>query len=241
MKRNLLFLIVLCAVVTVSLHAQTTVSKRGLVYELNSNGTACLVGTDARIIGGRAIDAEVRSGSKSYRVVSVRPRALAGQNFLTQLTIDANLDSIGIGAFRDCAMMTEVIVNGSVKYLGSYAFANTGIKSIDLSSWNPEKIGNGIVAECASLTEAHLPAGITVLPECTFGGCTSLVEPNLESLPLTKIEAHGLCDCSSITNLKLPDSVTSIGDDALAGMSALTELVLPQACIPHSLIYSILH
>ena len=227
MKQKVLFILTMGIMIASTMEAQT-VAKRGLVYEIYSDGTACLLGTNTKVIGERTVDAEIRSGSKSYRVVSVRPRALAGQSYLTKLTIDADLDSIGIGAFRDCTMMSTLVLNGSVKHLGSYAFANTAIKSIDLSAWKPETMGNGIVADCTALTEAHLPEGITVLPECTFSGCTALVEPNLESLPLTEIKAYALCDCSAITSLKLPSTLTTVGDGALAGMSSLTELVLPQ-------------
>ena len=227
MKQKVLFILTMGIMIASTMQGQT-LTKRGLVYELYSDGTACLVGTNAKIIGERTIDAEIRSSNKTYRVNSVRARALAGQSYLTKLIINAELDTIGIGAFRDCTMMSAVEPNGSVKILGSYAFANTGLKSIDISSWNPQSMGTGILAECRELTEAHLPAGITVLPECTFSGCTSLIEPNLESLPLTKIEAHALCNCSAITNLKLPDSIVTIGDDVFSGMTALTEPNLPQ-------------
>ena len=216
MKQKVLFILTMGIMIASTMQGQT-LTKRGLVYELYSDGTACLVGTNAKIIGERTIDAEIRSSNKTYRVNSVRARALAGQSYLTKLIINAELDTIGIGAFRDCTMMSAVEPNGSVKILGSYAFANTGLKSIDISSWNPQSMGTGILAECRELTKAHLPAGITVLPECTFSGCTSLIEPNLESLPLTKIEAHALCNCSAITNLKLPDSIVTIGDDVWVG------------------------
>ena len=205
-----------------------TLTKRGLLYELHDDGTACLAGTTTKIIGDRTVDAEVKSGTKTYRVTVIRHRALAGQAYLTKLTINANLDSIGMGAFRDCTQLTEVVVSGNVKYLEAYAFANTAITQIDLSAWTPQKYGTGLLSDCKSLTEARLPATFTTLPDCTFSGCTSLLNPHLETLSLTAIGEHALCDCSSIETLQLPATVTKIGADAFSGMSSLKQPNLPQ-------------
>ncbi|MCR4920868.1 MAG: leucine-rich repeat domain-containing protein [Bacteroidaceae bacterium] len=227
MKRKLLLTLLAIGLSHVAIQAQT-LAKRGLVYELHDNGTATLIGTNARIIGERTVDAEIKSGTKTYRVNNVRARAMTGQTYLTKLIIDATLDTLGMGAFRDCERLTEVVANGNVKYLEAYVFANTAITQIDISAWTPTKYGNGLFADCTALTEAHLPAGLKTLPDCTFAGCTSLTEPNLESLALTAIGEHALSDCQAITALKLPATLTTIGADAFAGCTSLTEPNLPQ-------------
>ena len=50
----------------------------------------------------------------------------------------------------------------------------------------------------------------------TFGACTSLIEADLSTTPLTYIGVANFVGCSSLSLIKLPSTLTSIGDWAFA-------------------------
>lgn len=86
--------------------------------------------------------------------------------------------------------------------IGQYAFAGTGLTSIDLSQTKitgastatsiqtPGFLGNGVFQDATSLSSVTLPSGLTTIPAATFAGTTSLTSIEIPS-SVNKINAGG--------------------------------------------------
>lgn len=90
---------------------------------------------------------------------------------LTTVVLNPNgVDSIGEGAFSYCDQLTDVRHMNKVADVGAYAFAYTGLTSVDLSS--ATAIGDhAFLKETATPFEVTLGSGLTTLGENPFAYC----------------------------------------------------------------------
>ncbi|MBQ8372601.1 MAG: leucine-rich repeat domain-containing protein [Clostridia bacterium] len=106
---------------------------------------------------------------------------------------EANVDKLSI---------TKITIpstyNGEpVTKIGGYAFAYTGIVSV------------------------NIPDSVTEIGECAFLGCSSLADISLPST-LEMIGERAFYECSSLTEIFLPKQISHIGLNAFYGCSSLT-------------------
>lgn len=117
----------------------------------------------------------------------------------TEINLE-NIEVIGDGAFYGLTDLVKVTIPDSVKEIGDYAFAYSGIESIVIPA-SVEKLGIGAFAYCYSLSEVVFAEDgkITEIPEGCFNTTYKL------------------------KSIALPASVVSIGDYAF-GESAINTL-----------------
>lgn len=97
-----------------------------------------------------------------------------------------NVSKIAFSSFAKDENIERVIIPGSVKVIGAYAFAGSSIKSVELSP-GIEKIQEGAFKGCEELSSINLPEG------------------------LKEISSGAFLDCKKITSIKLPDSLERMG------------------------------
>ena len=146
---------------------------------------------------------------------------------LTNVTIPANITKITSSAFRDCTSLKNVdFLNTSasvITEIGSYAFAGSGVETVDLSKLTAlTKIGNYAFNNASSLKNLTLPnSKLTTISSGAFylaKSITSLVLPNT----VTTIQSDAFNNAGTFTTLNIPASVTSIGNGAFSGLHNLT-------------------
>lgn len=175
---------------------------------------------------------------------------------LNNITLSANLKTIGQYMFKNCPVET-VEIPASVETIAQYAFQNSGIKSIVIPA-TLTKFGNTGLNEFLNCTrlervEIYAPIGnnLTYLNTSYFSGCTSLKEVilpaniielgntafkdciSLESIDLSNIKEIGnntFEGCTSLTSVDLR-SVNMIGNYAFKGCTALTEVYIPDSVV----------
>ncbi len=133
---------------------------------------------------------------------------------------------IGYEAFKDCALLTSVVLPEGVTTINSDAFNGcSSLKSINLPK-SLKYLYSQAFYNCSSLTSIEIPEGITNIDYNTFYGCSSLTSV---TLPTTlKTIAYSAFDrCSALTSIEIPEGVTSIGYNAFIGCSALSSVTLP--------------
>lgn len=99
--------------------------------------------------------------------------ACRGMKKLTELSLPEGLLIIGGNAFAYCSGIERVIIPDSVRSIGAYAFAATGLTEITV----PDSVTyfeGDVFNSCASLTKATLGAGITSLGWNVFNSYSSL-------------------------------------------------------------------
>ncbi len=151
----------------------------------------------------------------------------SGSNFMIKTVNRAPelLDYIGVGAFNGCISLVSIDLSKSVKLrlIGSLAFANTGLKSIDLSANTVlVEIGNQVFENCAALGTVKLHGGIRKIGANAFSGAELLTSIEGLSNSLVQINPLAFNRCKSLYRLDLYPSLTSLGSDAFSGCRALT-------------------
>ena len=124
-------------------------------------------------------------------ITSIAAYTFSGAAKLASVTLPAGLTSIGNKAFYGTTVLktlkqgkSDTNTNGkltsSVQSIGTYAFAKTGLASIDLSETkvtgegNVTSLGNSVFQEATSLTTLNLPITLTTIPAGMVAGATSL-------------------------------------------------------------------
>jgi hypothetical protein len=87
-------------------------------------------------------------------------------------------------------------------------------------------IGDRAFKFAGRLEKVELPVGLTSLGHSAFVGCWSLKSVGTFPPGLTVIPDHTFDGCSSLTRFIIPDTVTRIGASAFSG-AGVTELVVP--------------
>lgn len=114
------------------------------------------------------------------------------------ITIPANVQTIGAGAFASDKAVTSVTIPSSVTGMGDKAFY-----------------------DCTSLTSVTIEGSMNAIPTQAFYNCTSLTAIAIPS-SVTSIGSQAFGGCASLTGITIPSSVNAIGADAFTGCSRLT-------------------
>lgn len=93
---------------------------------------------------------------------------------LASVTIGESCTSIGYSAFQNCRAMTLTNEGGklpsSLEYIGTYAFASTGITQIVYPANAPIHMHTGVFYDCKSLVTAYLPSNLKTIGYQAFQG-----------------------------------------------------------------------
>ncbi len=94
------------------------------------------------------------------------------------IVLPSGITSIGNEAFRNSRRLTGITLPESLQSIGEYAFAQTGLTSIEIPdavTW----MGHRMLQGCGALTSIKIGNGITEIPECWAEFCDNLNEVTL--------------------------------------------------------------
>ena len=185
-------------------------------------------------------------------VTSIGMEAFYGAE-LKKLTIPDTITSIGVAAFKQCTILSEVTIGRGVKEIPSEAFASTGLKTITipnhitiLGAGAFEKadlervvfeenssllcIGASAFYDCV-IREIDIPASVLEIGRCAFSGERmkyALVRVGFaENSLLHTIDNEAFAGCMALQSVQLPNSLRTIGAKAFAGCESFTETMIP--------------
>lgn len=120
---------------------------------------------------------------------------------------------------------SEIPSDGSIKYIGSYAFQGMKtLKSISI----PDSVTE--ICEVAfadsGLTSVDIPDSVYYLDKSAFSGCEYLKKVKLSN-SLTEIDAAVFYDCFNLEEINIPETVTTIQSNAFGNCRSLTNISLP--------------
>lgn len=138
-------------------------------------------------------------------IVSIGDSAFEGCTSLESITLPATVASVGGHAFSGCSDLAEVSLSG-VTTLGEYAFANSGLTSVDLTGVSLSVIPANAFAGCAALTSVVLPEITSQIGDSAFENCTLLTTVTVNAPDGSRVEA--------------------IGENAFAGCIALRTVII---------------
>ena len=163
-------------------------------------------------------------------VTSIGKGSFRNCTSLTDEKLNApNLESIDIGAFNGCAMITTINfpkLTSLTSDVGNPTFANCPLLStIELPMVSD--IGKCAFYNCTGLTTINLPL-ITVVPERAFYNCKELPIINIDNV--TSINDYAFRYCEKLSSINL-SNVETIGAGAFYSCKSLTNVVLNSATI----------
>ena len=140
--------------------------------------------------------------------------ALKGYEFngcpaLETVILPSNIEVIAQCTFYGCKALTEFTVPASVKTLGYRCFRESGLVTITFSnSGNLTKLDGAVFENCKSLSELHIPEGVTYLGTALCLNASSMTKLTLPST-LTTLDGSnhfwgtGLTEVNGLENTKL--------------------------------------
>lgn len=145
------------------------------------------------------------SGESVVWVKSTPPKTTA-----TEVSLPSTATDIAANAFRGCTSITSVKMP-KVAYIGSYAFAGSGITKVTLPS-TISQVGSGVFEGCTSLASIKLECKNVDLQKNFAKGCTSLTTVT-SSNTIRRIYNAAFLGCTQLS--KFPFSATTIMGDSV--------------------------
>ena len=127
--------------------------------------------------------------------------------------------TIGDSAFRGCYNVERLFVPKNLKIVGSYVFADMGLRSITFED-GVTKISPYEFAFCVSLSNVVLPDSVVKIGRGGFGRCLSL--DNI-SIPRSTVSIMSIAfdNCLNLGAIYITHNVKTIGEDAFNRCSNL--------------------
>ncbi|MBQ2729229.1 MAG: leucine-rich repeat protein [Clostridia bacterium] len=171
-----------------------------------------------------------------------------------ELDIPAEIDGcpvtrIGGYAFNGNAALTSITLPDTIRFIGDWAFAGTGITSIYIPD-SVTEFETCVFMDCDKLSYVRLPEGITCISGYMFSGCYNLKEiviPDsviiissgafngcgLSSIDLPdgieRIDYYSFYYCKDLESVVIPDGVTFIDDYAFGYCESLVSVTIPES------------
>jgi len=124
---------------------------------------------------------------------------------ISQLNYDGRkmkVIAIGMEAFRDCKVLSSIVIPSGVTSIGDYAFYGC----IELSSisfpGSVTTIGDNAFYGCSKLVSIIIPNGVTTIGESAFGACLGLTYVTIPK-SVTSIGQGAFVFCGSLTHVKV--------------------------------------
>ena len=108
--------------------------------------------------------------------------------------------------------------NGLLTISGSGPMRDYNIISVD-TPWRYER---------ATITEAKIQRGVTIVGEGAFNGCAGLTSVTIPD-SVTTIGVDAFAACARLTSVTIPNSVTTIASWAFSGCAGLTSVDIPHS------------
>ena len=144
---------------------------------------------------------------------------------LTSVIIPNTVRSIGGFAFSGCKSLKKISIPDSVKNIDGFAFQYC--KSLDniIIPNNIDKIDDNTFSICKSLSSITIPESVTSINDSAFEYCFSLKNITIPN-SVTNIGSSAFISCKSLRSITIPNSVTSIGDSAFSKCASLTSVII---------------
>ncbi|MCX4362279.1 MAG: leucine-rich repeat domain-containing protein [Clostridia bacterium] len=171
-------------------------------------------------IGGKKIDVLITQGEevclekylgkdKSYRIDDdveiIGSYAFSSCDNLERVEFSKSVKNIDFWAFKDCATLKEIIVDGSIDQIG----------------------GKWMFEGCKSLQKIVLNDSVRHIDANAFKGC-KLLQTVVLSKSLMYIWSSAFEDCTNIKQLVIPQSIFSIAPEAFKGWQRNQTICIPK-------------
>ena len=202
----------------VSADCSTITDEQGIVYKLNSDGTATVCRQDERICGTIVIPLEI----SGHRVTNIESEAFSEcKKNLNSVIIKANLTHLNC-AFSGCFNLESLELPDSLKRINNAEFVRCSeLRTVGKLPDGIISIGRSAFEGCFKLTLEKIPDGVRAIRSNTFSGCREITKLNLPA-NLIDIDDNAFTN-SFVESLTMP-SVENIGNGAFKSCPSLSAI-----------------
>lgn len=232
MRRTLLLLLGMFLTFSASALVKTEVRQDGLIFEVYKTvkegmPRATLIGQYLTEKTDVVIPASVTLNDTVYPVYYI-DEAFRDCEMLTSVIIPNSVEYIGSYAFSNCPGLTSVVIPDSVIHLGFGAFRGSANLSSVTIGKSVTEISMYAFENCKRLKTIDIHDSVTEIEGGAFEGCTSLTAVSFGN-SVKRIEGSAFNGCSRLKSIELPPSVAYIGVYAFSRCTSLTSVDLPDA------------
>ena len=250
MKKQILILALLSAIIINSAKAQTTIASgtcgAGLTWVLTSDSVLTISGNGE--MNGDCPWYNYRTQFSQViiedAVTYIASKAFYEYNNITSVTIGKSVERINV-SFAGCANLKTLNFNaincesvmGFLKSSPSSSFIGcTSLCNVNIGS-EVTQIPDNIFAGCSGLTSIVIPNNVTSIGESIFSYCTSLTEMTLPFIGASATATGSSAVLSyfgseirdNIEKITITSPCSKIGNNALSGCSKLKEITIPSS------------
>lgn len=129
---------------------------------------------------------------------------------LTSVHLPAGLDSLQNSTFMQCEKLTEVFIPRNVKYIGTFVFYQSSVKTVTIEEGSClETIDKDAFDECYYLESLDMPNTVKTIGNQAFYRCESLKSVHM-SEGLTSLGLSVFCYCPLLEEGYIPGGVTTV-------------------------------
>lgn len=184
---------------------------------------------------------------------SIGQYAFAGCSGLKNIVLPSAMSMIAEGCFQECLSLTEISIPAAVTSIGENAFAESGLRTVYFNAENCSVFGrkspfsdspierieigesvtiipNYFAYYLTGLTEITIPATVTSIGICAFGGCTHLKTVYYNAKNCSVCYTTTFLNCP-IERIKIGENVTTIPQEFAFNLTGLTEITIPEAVV----------
>lgn len=139
-------------------------------------------------------------------------------DYVTNVVIEEGVENIANHAFDRLKNLKSVTLPSGMYQVGYFAFAYSGLESIDLPN-SIVIIGENAFRDCSSLASVTLPDQYYEIKSHTFTGCSSLKSIELPGA-ISYIGSYAF-DYSGLESIVIHGGVTELGENAFSNCTSL--------------------
>jgi len=161
-------------------------------------------------------------------------------NYICQIEISKNIETIGTKAFYGCSKIDNITIPKKVSFIGSDAFVGCaeldGVYISDISAWcniifqnamaNPLYYAKNLYLNNRLIENLYITNEI--VNEFSFFNCENIMEITFSDTVNT-IEKSAFYNCVNLKSINFNNSLNSIGDYAFANCDLLKTVILPNS------------
>lgn len=138
--------------------------------------------------------------------------------------IPSKITEISDSCFGNNRALKWIDIPSGVTKIGAWAFANSGLESIELPS-NITKIGDGVFSNCRSLTQVNIGSGFDTIRRWMFEKCVALTSIVIPA-NIIYIDDLAFVDCSNLTSVRIENEQIKIAPYAFRNTRALEKITV---------------
>lgn len=233
---------------------------KGVYWTLDSAGTLVIWGQgsmDEFLPGDQpapwdARRGEIRRAILEDGVANLENYAFYGCSALTEVTLGADVGTVGTWAFYGCDTLRAITVDAGNKTFSSAGgvlfnaagtlllrFPRGAERTTYAIPHGVEQIARAAFYDCVKLTDISMPETLTAIGDSAFFGCRGLAAVSLPAA-LRRIETYAFAGCTGLKEIHIPAGVSEIGALAFHGCTGLRTVTVAKENPAYSAVDGIL-